>query len=117
VSFNFGVFPFLIEENLTLSTAAEFLGEWTRVGKRGSLGEVGSKRLEATVKQFMSTPDIQIAEGIFILSETQAIWVVARLRVPKGADGEGDPTRAVVLGGFSSLVSARMYQMARCVFP
>lgn len=96
--------PFLTEESLRLSTIPEFLKEWGKVKQEGGLGEVGVRRLQAAVEQFLSRSDVRLVQALFRLTDGMNVWVLARIHIPRTEDGEEDLEGGIVVGGLSSLV-------------
>jgi hypothetical protein len=104
VMFYFDRCPFLTEESLRLSTIPEFLKEWGKVKQEGGLVEVGVRRLQAAVEQFLSRSDVRLVQALFRLTDGMNVWVLARIHIPRTEDGEEILEGGIVVGGLSSLV-------------
>lgn len=103
VTYDFVRVPLIAEERLQLSTVREFLGQWAKVKEEGFLGEVGWRRLEDAVGQFVSNASIRLVVGIFRLPDYVSLWTLCRVHAP-GDVKESD--RVCAIGGFSTLVKS-----------
>lgn len=101
MTYDFVSFTAVVDEHPRLSTVHEFLAEWGGLKEEGRLGEIGGRRLEDAIDQFVSHPAIRLVVGLFRLNDYISLLTVCRVHSPTDVE---DPDQVTAFGGFSALV-------------